>query len=148
MSHLDKTIDEDQNISINYIHEDAEWKKTHIVHEDITSSTLRNRKKTQLFLSALTRKLETRAHVTVSYEALNILVDIELSISSINEIVAFSFIKMFFNRVIVSQLNESKIKTIWIEHVLLFSKVQRVISFLTFDERNSIMMSSFTAKRF
>ncbi len=44
----------------------------------------KNRKKTQLFLRFLSKRLETSIRIIVLYKALNILIDIKLSISLIN----------------------------------------------------------------
>ena len=35
MSHLNKTINEDENIIISYIYKDTDWERTYIVYEDI-----------------------------------------------------------------------------------------------------------------
>ena len=45
MSHLNETINKDENIMIDYIHEGADQKRTYIVHEDVTSSAFRNRQR-------------------------------------------------------------------------------------------------------
>ena len=45
MSHLDETINEDEDIMIGYTHEDAGWKRIYIVHRDVTPSAFRNRQR-------------------------------------------------------------------------------------------------------
>ena len=45
MSHLDKTIDENEDIMIGYTHEDAGQKRTYIVYKDVTLSAFRNRQR-------------------------------------------------------------------------------------------------------
>ena len=45
MSHLDETIDEDENIMIGYTHEGAGQERTYIVHEDVTPLAFRNRQR-------------------------------------------------------------------------------------------------------
>ena len=45
MSHLDETINEDEDITIGYTHEDADQKRTYIVHKDVTPSAFRNRQR-------------------------------------------------------------------------------------------------------
>ena len=45
MSHLDETINEDKNITIDYTHEDAGQKRTYIVHRDVMPSAFRNRQR-------------------------------------------------------------------------------------------------------
>ena len=45
MSHLSETIDEDEDIMIDYTHEGAGQKRTYIVYEDVTPSAFRNRQR-------------------------------------------------------------------------------------------------------
>ena len=45
MSHLGEMIDEDEDITIGYIHEGADQERTYIVHEDVTPSAFRNRQR-------------------------------------------------------------------------------------------------------
>ena len=45
MSHLDETINKDENIMIDYTHEGADQKRIYIVHKDVTSSAFRNRQR-------------------------------------------------------------------------------------------------------
>ena len=45
MSHLNETIDEDENIMIGYTHEDAGQKRIYIVHKDVMPSAFRNRQR-------------------------------------------------------------------------------------------------------
>ena len=45
MSHLNEIINEDENIMISYIHEDADQKRIYIVHKDVTLSAFRNRQR-------------------------------------------------------------------------------------------------------
>ncbi len=44
----------------------------------------KNRKRTQLFLRLLSKKLETNICITILYKTLNIFINIRLLISSIN----------------------------------------------------------------
>ena len=99
-------------------------------------------------MSSLTRKLEARANVTISYEALNVFINIESSIDTIEKFIAFDFTWMLFNHIVVSELNNLKTKTIKVEYVLFVSKIQRVVSFLAFRERDFVMMSRFISKCF
>ena len=48
----------------------------------------------------------------------------------------------------MSELNDSKTKTIKIKYIFFVSKIQRVISFLAFDEKNFVVMSRFISKSF
>ena len=45
MSHLNVIINKDENIMIDYTHEDADQKRIYIVHKDVTSSAFRNRQR-------------------------------------------------------------------------------------------------------
>ena len=45
MSHLDETINEDEDIMIDYIHEGAGQERIYIVHEDVMPSAFRNRQR-------------------------------------------------------------------------------------------------------
>ena len=45
MSHLSETIDEDEDITIDYTYEDADQKRIYIVHKDFTPSVFRNRQR-------------------------------------------------------------------------------------------------------
>ena len=45
-----------------------------------------------------------------------------------------------------AKLNNSKTKTIKIKYIFFVSKIQLMISFLAFDERNFIVMSRFISK--
>ena len=45
MSHLGETIDEDEDITIDYTHKGADQKRTYIVHRDVTPSAFRNRQR-------------------------------------------------------------------------------------------------------
>ena len=46
MSYLSEIINEDKNITIDYIYKDADQKRIYIVHKDVTSSAFRNRQRT------------------------------------------------------------------------------------------------------
>ena len=45
MSHLNETINEDENITISYIHEGAGQKRIYIVHKDVMPLAFRNRQR-------------------------------------------------------------------------------------------------------
>ena len=45
MSHLNETIDKDENITIDYTHKDADQERTYIVYKDVMPSAFRNRQR-------------------------------------------------------------------------------------------------------
>jgi len=47
-------------------------------------TTFKNKKKTQLFLRLLSKRLETNIRITILYKALDIFIDVRLLISSTN----------------------------------------------------------------
>lgn len=42
VSHLSETVDEDKDITVRYSHKVARWKRTYVVHRNITPSALRD----------------------------------------------------------------------------------------------------------
>ena len=47
---------------------------------------------------------------------------------------------------VMSELNDLKMKTVWIKYVLSVLEIQEVISLFTFSERDLTMMLHFTAE--
>ncbi len=70
--------------------------------------TFEDWKKMQSFLSSLFKELEMNRYVIVTYKVLNILVDVELSINSINQFITFCSFWMIINNTIMSELNYAK----------------------------------------
>ena len=53
---------------------------------------------------------------------------------------------MLSDYTVMSELNDLKIKAVWIEYILSVLKIQEVVSLFIFSERNLAMMSHFTAE--
>jgi hypothetical protein len=71
--------------------------------------------------------------MTVANKSLDELMHIKSSVRSIYQLVTFEATRMFFDDVIMSELNDTKSQTIESRYVFLVSKIQNVFSVLAFD---------------
>ena len=78
MSHFGKTIDENEDISIGHVYEDARRERIDVIHRNIALSALRNWEWSQLFLSFLARRFRPGTHMAIADETLNIFIGYRL----------------------------------------------------------------------
>ena len=102
ISHFNETVNKNKNVLIDDSHKNTEEKKSHIIHENTVSTTLKRKQELKSILITLMKRLESLTDMTITNKITDYFIHVWSSVCFENELKTFLTIWIIISSAIMS----------------------------------------------